>query len=1296
MAALSLPLVLGTLAVPRIAAATPPGGTERLFVPTGFGSIDDADPIPTPRTGRLDAALVPDPSGTTLVEVTGDAAAITDDLSAIGAERVSGLDGLVLARVANDRLGTLAASSGVTSVRAATPVTDEHLDPTLRIERGNTTGQHQAMAQAWHDAGYTGAGSKVGILGLFDETVLDKEIATFELPPIPTGHRTCISAGASCPFGTPGATYGNSLTEIVADLAPDTDFYLAEIGYKLDYLNAIDWFAANGVNILLNPIIWPYDGPGDGTGLAAAIIDYAVSKGIAWFNTAGEMSPGLGGVYWRGTWNDPDNDRLLNWYGNDESMTIYCGYLLGLRWSDWGGPLTDYDLLISDYRANNGTYGTRTTLSANNQSLAGAEPLEGTGVSLCNHNAANGPVYDTNGDGYVSLWVQRTTRTTNSPTGDIIELGTYYGWMERYTDGKYSVSHPFADSRSTGMLTVGTDGNLDIGYPRSGWGPTNDGRLKPELVAKGCIATSVDGGLGDDSCSNEGFAGSDAATAVAVGIAALTSPVTGAVTPLQITRYVRDQGLNAGREHPERTSLDTWFAAISSPPPTTYPATTLQIISPYRTLDTRGAPIGPVGTNLVQRIKANETVHLEMFGGGTAVVLNVGMVKASAKGYLSIYPTGWGVPGLTSAVNVEVSGQVRSNLVVIPVGDGNGVDIFSSVETDLIVDVLGLFVTSNTGRGLFQPTTPTRIADTRTCLGIPACTGDPIVAKTWTAVDIGAFDDPNGGWMDVPANASAAFISVTIDDPQGAGWLSVVPGDSTVGATSNLNYDSQRNATALAMVRLDGGAAGKANIFASVPAHFQVDLLGWFTGAGGAGDPSGTFVPLTPYRTLDSRVPQGSPALAPDTVTTVDAAPAGVPADAAAILMNNAAVLTGAAGELQVADVAQPTPPAFRNLSAGAAGLNIAAATVTRADDATYTIRNSMTTHVISDVWGYFRPSATTRAPAGATVEVPITGLTTYNCCSQMLISDDGEVIATVTRSSTPPWQDVLAIWRRSTNDVITLFETHSPRLIGLSSDGSTVLVQAYDPGLDDFALIEVDTATGVPTLIGPAPATDDFKADASLNRLLVRTKTSHDVADTVPNSYNFYLYDRIADTYTFLPTVSGQAKLTRDGHHVGWEDLSSQLRVLDLDSMATATVELGGIVGSFALNDDGSKGFVITSSFPYYGGAWLVDMATATKQALPFTDPDWNTPYWLGSMWIAPDGSEVAYGHNLRYTYAVAVPSGPGGVAYHTEWGTYPGYDVSGIMSPNGRFIAVLTSSPVMVGQSPGTVLLLQDRWAA
>ena len=246
-------------------------------------------------------------------------------------------------------------------------------------------------------------------------------------------------------------------------------------------------------------------------------------------------------------------------------------------------------------------------------------------MSLCNHNAANGPMYDTSGDGYVAVGAAdpRTSHRRHHRTGHVL------GWMDATPTAQ---RQPFADSRN-GMLTVGTDGNLDIGYPRSGWGPTNDGRLKPELVAKGCIATSVDGGLGDDSCSNEGFAGSDAATAVAVGIAALTSPVTGAVTPLQITRYVRDQGLNAGRAHPERTSLDTWFASIPSPPPTSTRRDTADH-QPWRWTLRCADRAGRHQPRPAGQPTRPFTSRCRMHG----CVLNVGMVKASAKAICSSIP----------------------------------------------------------------------------------------------------------------------------------------------------------------------------------------------------------------------------------------------------------------------------------------------------------------------------------------------------------------------------------------------------------------------------------------------------------------------------------------------------------------------------------------------------------------------------------------------------------------------------------------------------------------------------------
>ena len=130
----------------------------------------------------------------------------------------------------------------------------------------------------------------------------------------------------------PRVVTNDALAEIVADAAPDAEFYLAELGARSDYYPVIDWMAANGVQILVNPIVWTYDGPGNGTGPSAAIVDYAVSKGIAWFNTAGEMAstgtayPSFNGTYLRTSWRDTDNDRWMDFQPSntrvvDETLT---------------------------------------------------------------------------------------------------------------------------------------------------------------------------------------------------------------------------------------------------------------------------------------------------------------------------------------------------------------------------------------------------------------------------------------------------------------------------------------------------------------------------------------------------------------------------------------------------------------------------------------------------------------------------------------------------------------------------------------------------------------------------------------------------------------------------------------------------------------------------------------------------------------------------------------------------------------------------------------------------------------
>ncbi len=531
-----------------LGSASPTAVERGLTPPVGVqGAVETASATAGPAAApqpRLDAALAERSRGRGVapitVEISGEDSAIVGAVAAAGGSLGRGGGGLYLATVSTDRLAALAGTEGVTRVRAPADAHASHVE-LPRVERGPITPTDLGL-MAWTSVGYTGVGSKVGIIDAFDTTALATEIASGELPAIPAGNRYCVSAGATCPFGSPGATYGNSLAEIVADNAPGAQLYLAELGTRPDYYNVIDWMATNGVHIILNPIEWTYDGPGNGTGPSAAIVNYAVTKGIAWFNTSGEMAhaPGytkFAGTYYRSYWNDPNNNRWMNFNGTDESLSVYCGMLLGLRWSDWGATRTDYDLYISDYNGATGVSAPRPAVPqyGNNQALAGAQPLEATdGVRLCNTDPTKGPVYDTNKDGLVSLWVkyEPTRSSGNPPAYDIIEIGTYYGWLE-YSSDAGSAGIPFADSANAGMLTVGGAplGTPDL--PQSSFGPTNDGRQKPDVVSSMCEPTSL-AGYAIDGCETQGYFGADAAAAKLAGYAAVARPVIGLATPAQI------------------------------------------------------------------------------------------------------------------------------------------------------------------------------------------------------------------------------------------------------------------------------------------------------------------------------------------------------------------------------------------------------------------------------------------------------------------------------------------------------------------------------------------------------------------------------------------------------------------------------------------------------------------------------------------------------------------------------------------------------------------------------------------
>ena len=193
---------------------------------------------------------------------------------------------------------------------------------------------------------------------------------------------------------------------------------------------------------------------------------------------------------------------------------------------------------------------------------------------------------------------------------------------------------------------------------------------------------------------------------------------------------------------------------------------------------------------------------------------------------------------------------------------------------------------------LFTASEPVRVADTRPGqpVAFPAVKGAIGGGQTLAI--------PVAGVFDVPADAAAVSLNVTAVDAVSEGHLRVFPCGSPMPNASTVNYGPGPPVANAAIARI--GAGGAVCVFAAATAHLVVDLNGWFP-AGSA------YAASTPLRIADSRPdqPVAFPArktrLAAGQLLAVPVAGSfGVPADAAAVVLNVTVVGSGAAGHLRV------------------------------------------------------------------------------------------------------------------------------------------------------------------------------------------------------------------------------------------------------------------------------------------------------------------------------------------------------------------------------------------------------------
>lgn len=556
LAAIVMPTAVSADAAVPVSAAQANRGVidaaGRLGMASFAEEITRDVPAPTPPTRDRDGNGarfgVPDPTGRVTVEVlhsSGTGGAIRGEVGRLGGEVLGSSPGVTLMRVAPEAVDAFERRPDVAFVRSPLRV---DLLPDQQPSSASLLGAGDAHvvttnAAAWQAVGYRGKGIKVGIVDYFDGGAWSTA-QSYGAVPAPSA-TFCRVAGGSCNLWSAGSRHGVAVAEIIHDMAPDATLYLATAVTVTDLAAAVAWFDSQGVQIISRSLGSELDGPGDGTGSVDAVVDDAVSRGMVWFNAAGNAASASGvsdGGYWRGSFVDADANGWLEFAPGDEQLGFLCGQIQGFRWSDWQAVgRTDYDIYITNSSS-------EVLAASEDDQTLGAPPIELPGLIDCNAN----PV--------VFLWVYRWDAGSGTG-GDILEFMVNMTAFE-YSSNPYSVSGPAGDSANAGMVAVGAvDPAVGAEIATySSQGPTNDGRIKPDLSAPSCLPNVT--------YAPYCFNGTSAATPVAAGAAALIWGAGVATTPQTVAEYLRSRVVDRGADGPDNVyGAGQLYLGDPTPPP---------------------------------------------------------------------------------------------------------------------------------------------------------------------------------------------------------------------------------------------------------------------------------------------------------------------------------------------------------------------------------------------------------------------------------------------------------------------------------------------------------------------------------------------------------------------------------------------------------------------------------------------------------------------------------------------------------------------------------------------------------
>jgi hypothetical protein len=416
------------------------------------------------------------------------------------------------------------------------------LYPLENLYEGNATTEGLAALNgpAWHTAGYTGSGVKIAVI---DTGFLGYPgLLGTDLPASVTV-KNFVDGESDAQVDGRGS-HGTAAAEIIHDVAPDAQIYLAKVLTEVDLAEAVAWLMTPEIDVdIISTSIGAYiSTPGDGTGIFADLVSQARSAGILWATAAGNDRK----IHWGGVYNDIDGDNFHEFTnGDDGDCFIYAPYSTNcdfpfygnvnifVRWSDWDDPVDqDYDLhlvrwdgtewvtVASSTNVQNGTPGQRPT-----EWIATTIPLDPYNLSPYGFR-----IEHVSGDQPVNFEVFVPELNVY---GYSLQEFLYARSITNLGDSLDAITVAAVDVNSFALESYSSEG------PTNGPGGTaSGGFIKPDISGYDNVSTMSYGSLLSP------FSGTSAATPHVAGAAALVLSAYPGYTPDQLQSFLVEHAID--------------------------------------------------------------------------------------------------------------------------------------------------------------------------------------------------------------------------------------------------------------------------------------------------------------------------------------------------------------------------------------------------------------------------------------------------------------------------------------------------------------------------------------------------------------------------------------------------------------------------------------------------------------------------------------------------------------------------------------------------------------------------------